>query len=554
MTRAKAPARPPRSWMDPGILVAAAALLAFIPALSCGFVWDDVFYIKDNPILRLPPLAAIVPAATRVVVGNYHPLTVASLVLDNALFGPGPLVFHVTNVLLHAVNALLVGRLILALGIRRDAAWAGALLWAVHPLRVESVAWISGRKDLLYVAFFLSALLAYLRHAKAEGGAGPSYAWSLALFTCSALSKGMAVSFVPVIFLVDGLIGRPVTRRSLVEKIPFAALGLAFTIVAVAAQRHAGAIPHVPEFGWWGRIAFACYGLVFYVVKTAVPLGLSAFYPYPKAAGGGLPVVVGLAVVAVAAAAAVLLWKRRAWRIASFAAGFFVATVAMVLQVVPVGSAVAADRYTYLSAVAFSFALAAGLELFPFRRWIVAVVVAAGVLLAGATWARCAVWRDGLTLWNDVLARTPDVWFAHLNRGLARAERGDNRGAIADFDTALGASPSFAETWASRAVSKAALGDLDGAIADFREAIRISPDRAEYRFNYGLTLGDRGRWDDALSELGEAIRLRPDFAEAYLNRGLALLRIGRAADAAADVRRAKALGYPVDPALLRRLP
>lgn len=534
------------------IVVAAAALIAFYPALFGGFVWDDAFYIKNNPILELSMGSAIVPIATRVVVGNYHPLTVASLALDNALFGPGPLFFHVTSVLLHAANAVLVGWLLLALGLRRDASWAGALLWAVHPLRVESVAWISGRKDVLYVFFFLSALLAYLRHVKADDGAGRSYGLSLALFVASALSKGMAVAFVPVLFLVDWFVGRRPTRNSIVEKIPFVVLGLVFGIGALVAQEGAGAIPLTRGYGLAGRLAIACYGLVFYAMKTVAPWGLSAFYPYPNAASGALPTAAILAVVAVATAGAVLAWKRRPWRVAVFSAGFYVATVALVLQVVPVGSAVAADRYTYLPAVAVSFLIAAGLSALPFRRSIAAIVVVVALLLSGATWARCAVWRDGLTLWNDVLATYPDVWFAHLNRGLARAERGDHRGAIADYDIALAASPRFAETWASRASSKAALGDLDGAIAEFHEAVRIDPARPVYWFNLGLTLGDKGRWDDALASLGEAIRLKPDFAEAYLNRGLALEQAGRAAEGAADVKRAKALGYPVRPDVLGR--
>src|SRR5262249_5537546 len=151
------------------------------------------------------------------------------------------------------------------------------------------------------------------------------------------------------------------------------------------------------------------------------------------------------------------------------------------------------------------------------------------------------------------LSRSPEIWFAHLNRGLARAERGDDRGAIADYDAALAGSPAFAETWSSRGTSKATLGDLDGAIADDREAIRLRPKGATYRFSLALTPGDRGQWDEALTQLSEAIRLKPDFAEAYLNRGLALERIGRASEGAADVRRAQALGYPVPPELLRRI-
>ena len=553
MAKAIAHAAAPRVSMDPGwIIVAVAVLIAFYPAIFGGFVWDDAFYVKNNPIFRAPMLVAIVRLATSIAVGNYHPLTMASLALDNAFYGPGPLGFHATSVLLHAVNAVLVGRLFLAFWIRREAAWTGALFWAVHPLRVESVAWISGRKDVLYVFFFLLALLAYLRHVKADAGTGRFYGLSLALFVCSALSKAMAVAFLPVMFLVDWYMGRRLTRRVIVEKIPFVLAALAFGAVAVVAQKTAGAVPLILDHGLAGRLALACYGLAFYVAKTLAPWGLSAFYPYPSAASGGLPLVVILAVLAVVAGATLVVWRRKQSRVVIFAAGFFVATVALVLQVLPVGSAVAADRYTYLPAVSASFVIAAALGAVPFRRSIAVAVVVAALVLSGATWARCSVWHDGLTLWNDVISKYPDVAFAHLNRGLARAESGDNSGAIADYDIALAKSPSFADAWASRGVTKADLGDLDGAITDLHEAIRIRPAEATYRFNLGLTLGDRGRWDEAIASLGEAIRLKPDFAEAWFNRGLALELNGRWVEAAADVRRAESLGYPVSPEVLRR--
>jgi len=534
------------------IAVAAAAILAFVPALSGGFVWDDLDYVRNNPILHAPLPAALVRMASSVVVGNYHPLTMASLWLDNALFGPGPFSFHLTNVLLHAVSAVLAGCLLIGFGIRRDAAWAGALLWAVHPLRVESVAWISGRKDVLYVCFFLAALLAYLRHARANAGPGRAYALSLALFAASLLSKGAAVSFVPVIFLTDWFIERKVTRGTIAEKVPFLALAVTLGLVAVAAQSTAGAIPTGGEHGLPARIAVACYGLVFYVVKTLAPWGLSALYPYPVQATGGLPTGAGFAVAVVILAATLLMWGWTRYRYATLSAGFYVATVALVLQLFPVGGAMAADRYSYLPAVGGSIAIGAALGAVPFRRSIAAGVLVVAAALAGATWARCGVWHDGMTLWNDVLSKYPDAALAHQNRGVARADWGDHHGAIADYDAAIAASPAYADAWANRGGSKADLGELDAALADLTEAVRLDPQRATYRFNLGLVLGDKGRWDEALASLTEAIRLKPDFAAAYLNRGLALEQAGRAREGVADVRRAQALGYPVSPDVLRR--
>jgi tetratricopeptide (TPR) repeat protein len=551
---AKKPARaaPPRAPFDYGPLaVAAAAVVAFLPALSGGFVWDDFDYVKNNPILHAEGGAMLARLASLVVVGNYHPLTMASFVLDNALAGPGPLIFHVTNVALHAANAVLVGWLLAGLGARRDAAWAGALLWAVHPLRVESVAWISGRKDVLSTFFFLWASLLYLRHARAEGAARRSYAYTLVLFACAVLSKATAVAFVPVAFLFDWFVDRPVTRKTLLEKLPFAAVALGAGWMAIRAQATAGALPVGEGANFPGRVAIACYGLAFYVVKTVAPWGLSALYPYPSPAGT-LPKGSIVAVVAVALGSVFLVWLARKARFAVLAAGFFLATVALVLQLFPVGGAVAADRYAYLPAVGFSIAIAFAIGRAPLRRGLIAAIVAFVVGLAGATWVRCAAWHDAISLWNDVLTKYPDAALAHQNRGVAFAEMGNHRAAIADYDAALAVNPRYADALANRGGSKADLGELDAAFADLQEAIRIDPARATYRFNLGLVLGDLGRWDEALASLTEAIRLKPDFAAAYLNRALALEQAGRAAEGVRDVQRAKALGYPVSPAVERR--
>jgi hypothetical protein len=545
----RAAQRTPIDWAP--LAVAIASMVPFLPSLTGRLVWDDLDYVRNNPILHAALPAAVTKIATSVVVGNYHPLTMASLAIDNALAGPAPTVFHVTNLVLHAVNAVLVGRLVLALGAGRGASWAAALLWAVHPLRVESVAWISGRKDLLYVLFFLGALLAYLRHVEEDEGWGRWYLAALGLFAASLLSKGAAVSLVPVLLLVDWLTSRAFDARVWLEKAPFLVLAIAMGAVAIEAQKTVGAMPSTPAYGMAGRLAIACYGLVFYLVRTVAPWGLSAFYPYPAAAEG-LPAPVLGAVPVVVAGVAALVWLRRP-RILTFAAGFFAATVALVLQVIPVGGAVAADRYSYLPAVGISVAIAAGLTIARRKEWIVAAVIVVGAFSA-ATWARCAVWHDGLSLWNDVLAKNPGVPIALQNRGVARDAAGDRRGAIDDYTAAIAASPGYADAWANRGAAKADLHDLDGAIADLERAIVLDPSRASYRFNLGLTLGDKGRWEDALRSLGEAIRLNPEFAAAYLNRGLALEQMGRAAEGGADVRRARELGYPVPPQILQRFP
>jgi tetratricopeptide (TPR) repeat protein len=550
-----APPRDRRAWV-----AAAAAILAFVPALSNGLIWDDAPYVQKNPLFHLPWAPLLVQAFRTAYMGNWHPLTLLSLALDDRLGGHGPFVFHAVNVVLHAINAALLYGVLRRLVPDRDAALGAALLWAVHPLRVESVAWISERKDLLYAFFFLLALHAYLRYVAGQGRRGLAYAETLGFFAASTLAKAMGVSLVPVLFLADWLRRRRVTHGSLAEKIPFVVLGLCVGAVAIVAQKQAGAISEDANLGLPARLAFACYGLVFYLVKTVAPFGLSAFYPYPKSPDGGVPVVAFGAVALVSILTVLAIWSARRSRVLGFGAWFYVATLALVLQVLPVGAAVAADRYTYVPAMGLSVLGAVGLsrlggEPTPAlrrRRAVRAAVFGVAAVLGAATWLRCGVWTNELVFWNDVLEKAPDVAIARLNRGVALADRGDVAGAEADFGRGIDLDPKSAELRWARANLRAERGYLENALVDYDEAVRLGPLVAKYRFNQGLALGDAGRWDEALAALGAAIRLDPRFADAYLNRGLALEQMGRAAEGFPDVQRARALGYPVDSAVLAR--
>ena len=540
---------------DPFAAVAAlVAVVPFLPALRNGFVWDDGLYVGANPVLRAG-WPSVVPAAFgALTVGNWHPVTLLSLALDNAIGGPGPFVFHVTNLLLHGVNAALAYRLAARLGGHRSAAVCATLLWAVHPLRVESVAWIAERKDLLYVAFFLLALLAYVRHVEGGGRIGRAYAVALGLFAASALSKAMAVSLVPVLFLTDWYLGRGLDRRSLAEKIPFALGGLSVGSVAIVVQHSAGALPELAGLGVASRLAYACYGIVHYALTTVAPRGLAGMYRYPTAPAGGIPTAVWGSVVAAAVLGALAVWAGRRSRVAAYGLGFAVTTIARVLQILPVGDAVAADRYTYLPSIGLATALAAAIA-WALARWprMASATVAAAVLaLATGSWIRCGAWRDEMTFWTDVLAKDPSVTIAHQNLGVALDDRGDPAGALFHFDAAIRLNPRFAEAWWARANVRAAHGNLPGALDDYAEAVRLDPAVPKYWLNRALALGDAGRWDDTLAALTEAIRLDPQFAEAYLNRGLALEQMGRAAEGLPDVLRASYLGYPVEPAVLAR--
>src|SRR5262249_44504634 len=214
----------------------------------------------------------------------------------------------------------------------RWAAFGAALLWAAHPLRVESVAWISERKDLLYVLFFLLALLSYLTYAEDPGRSRRSYAAALGCFAASTLSKGMGVSLVPVLFLVDWLVGRRASARTIAEKVPFAVVGIAIGCVAIGAQVSGGAVPLSGGFGLATRAAYACHAVVFYLVRSLAPVDLCGMYRFPARRSGGLPFAVWASVGLTAILAALSVAAARRSRVVGFGLGMALATVALVLQ------------------------------------------------------------------------------------------------------------------------------------------------------------------------------------------------------------------------------
>ena len=544
-------------------LVLAVTAVAYLPSLDNGFTnWDDPLYVTANEaVRRLSPHSAA-GFFTSFTAGNYHPLTLLSLAVNQRLFGGAAASFHTVNLALHLANTLLVFLIATLLsrpvagssspGSRTVAPFVAALLFGVHPLHVESVAWIAERKDVLSTFFFLAAWLSYLRHHPLK--LGWSWYWlSVVLLALSLLSKSMGVSFPLVIFLSDRLFRRSVDRRMLLEKVPFLALSLGFGAVALIAQRSGEAIRLSADFPLWKTPFIAGYGLVFYLVKLVVPLGLSAFYPLPGTPGAALPPVLPAALLlALALAAAVLSLGRHRERL-RFGVLFFLVSILPVLQIVPIGQAVTADRYTYLPSFGLFWLAGEGFarllqRLSGPRRggWTRAAAAWAGlalavVCLAQLTWRRTQVWRDGVTLWENVITSYPDSALARKNLGIARHERSDAAGAVEDLTVALRQTPFDPDVYRSRGSAYVDLGQSDLALADFDRAVGLKPDHAEALNNRGALLAARGALLRALSDFDRAIAVNPRYAMALLNRARAREALGDLAGAGEDRARVRSL-------------
>jgi Tfp pilus assembly protein PilF len=478
------------------LLLLLAVFAVYFPALKAGYTnWDDPDYTYNNPALKNP--AAVFFS---VKVGHYHPLTDLSLALESAVLGEKAAVHHAGNVLLHGANAALVYLLLAALLGAELPALAGALLWALHPVNVESAAWIAERKNLLYAFFYLAALLAYLRLA---GGARKS-ALVFGLFTLSLLSKASAVTLPLALLALDWLNRRPLDRRNLLEKGALFGLALLFALLAAAAQ---GARGQLLPASFTGLFSF-------YVLKALWPARLCALYPYADA----LAAIKGntlLYALPAAAYAGALAWAVKKNRTAAFGLLFFLVNILPFALLIPIGPALAADRYLYLALAGLAAAACAALTPPPnacraHKAGVAALLLvclpAAGALTAG----RLKTWRSSETLWADVLEKYPGSETANLNMAHALLETG---------------------RW------PAAQGYLVKTLA-------INPSSPAALYDLGTALAMAGRPAEALPLLHKAAFLKPENAMAWNNLGRVQLQLGRPDEA----RKAFLTATAADPA------
>ncbi len=495
-----------------GLVIAVATFWIYAPSLHGGWLWDDDSYITDNPLLHSWAGLGTLwfhPGSFR----DWYPLEETVLWLEWHLWGLDTLGYHLVNVLLHAVNALLVWRLLARFGLRF--AWAGGLLFAIHPVQVESVAWISELKNTLSELFILLAMTAWL---DADARKTPRAYWmSLACFTLAVLCK-LSVVLFPVIILLHAWWKRGrVIGGDLRASAPFFAVALFVGLVTTAAgvwgRQFSHLSPHfLPPDGLWGRLALAGLSFTFYFAKSLLPVGLLTVYPlwpvHPFAPATWLP---WLAFAAIAA----WCWHlRRGWgRHALFGLGFFIINLLPCPGFLPapnMGYAWVMDHFLYLPllglvglAVAAGEGLAAQLSV-PARRVSAALTMAVLVALGIESHSYAKLYRDSATLWTYTLSRNPRAW------------PGDNN--LGKIDQAAGR---FRE-----------------AVDDYQNAIRLEPGAPEPHYNLGLVLLRSGQLPQAITQLRQAAQINPDYAKAFNDLGNALLLAGQVPEAIEAYQRA----------------
>ena len=493
--------------------------MVFFPMLSNGFTnWDDQLYITENALLRGPDWSGIFSKA---VVSNYHPLTVASLALNYQFSKLSPFSYHIVDWLLHILNTGLVFYFAFRLsGNQRWVAVITALLFGIHPMHVESVAWASERKDLLYTFFFLSSLLVYLQYLQQESW--KKYTVALGLFALSLLSKPAAVTLPVVLLLLDWYQGRSLKDKKVwLEKLPFFGLALAFGLLTLQIQAEK-AIANPEYYPLWQRMVFACYGFGAYLKGLVWPFPLSAIHPFPDA--GVVPTSYYPALL-IALGSVVAAWYFRKRKYIVLGIGFFAVNVVLVLQLLAFGNAVIAERYTYVPYIGLAYALA---MTWANNTWPPATknVVLGLFLLAGLGFAvssnrQVRVWKNSQTLWTKAIEAYPNSYVARSNRGndlVTNFQQYDE--ALIDYNIALEVEPNHAHSLENRTIIYLHKQNFEAAMIDAESFVKFHPDMPRAYLLRAFTADKLKKTDQAIADYGKCIELDPQNEEPRGNRGV----------------------------------
>jgi hypothetical protein len=521
--------------------VALLTLLLFLPALANDFVnWDDERNFVLNPNYRGLGWTEIEWMWTSHLLGRYVPITWMTLGLDYTIWGMNPLGYHLTSVLFHVVNAALFYFLALALLqlAMRDrpkemqsrapiGALFAALVFALHPLRVESVAWVTERRDVVSGTFFLLAILAYLRGNPDVPGAPirRRYYWAcFGFFILALLSKEIAVTLPVILLILDvyplqrlgevGWLSRP-GLRILLEKAPFFVLSIADGALALYIGKLEGITASIVRVNWFSRLAITLYGLAFYLWKTLLPFSLAPFYALTphKIDPGALPFQLSAIVVVLVTVGAVIVRRKYPVVLAAWLA--YAVILIPVLGAFHNGQQITADRYSYLACLGWAI-LGGGMLVVLQKR---AVALAAGLAICGLaylTFRQAGVWRNSETLWTQAISVAPS-FIAYNNLGLVYSARGDTAGAIENYRRSIQMADDYELSHNNLGASLLEFGLNDEAISEFQTALKLKPDLANSHNGWGQALLAQGKVNEAIEHFRAAVQIDPSYDSARTN-------------------------------------
>jgi protein O-mannosyl-transferase len=515
-------------------------LIAYSPIKKNTFLtWDDNLYVVTNQDISNLNFENVKNIFSHNYVCNYIPITILSYAIDYNIGELDPAVYTITNLLIHILNSICVFLFVLLLlkslkngdEFKKDSskpiiiASITSTLFAVHPFNVESVAWISERKNLLFTFFFLLSLICYINYLRKEKK-HLFYYLSIFLFLLSSLSKATAISLPLCIVALDYLFQRKLfSRKVIIEKIPFFILAIIFGVIAIVFQGKENISVEHPVYQ---QVAFASYGFINYLFKLLIPLNFKAIYPYPETASLLHWVCF---IIMCTILFTIYFFRKQLSLLVIFGIVFYLVNIILLLQLLPIGEAIYADRYIYISSIGFFLLVAVFITRIATKFSLIYII--AGLFTVSCmylTHERVKVWNNSLDFWSTLIETDPNISVAWLNRGQAKHLMEDNVGAFEDFNKSISLKPSEL-AYNNRAWIRKSNGDLNGAIEDYNKAIRIKPDYGSAYFNRGVIKLGQQNYVGALDDFNAVIRLDPKSKEAYNAIGVTYSDLERWKDA-----------------------
>lgn len=572
------------------LVAVVVTFVCFYPTLDNDYVnWDDQDYVVRNWLIKDLDADRVVKMFTMPeVVGAYTPLTMISLAIDYKIGNGSPQPYHATNLILHLLSVALVFWWLKVLTKRIEIAFICALLFGIHPLHVEPVAWISSRKDTLYVFFYLLALVSYTYYARGKRKWG-SYFFALVFFSFSLGAKGVAVVLPFILLLVDYLVERKKWVYRVLEKVPFFMLSLLFGLLAIRGQQEGSAMLELSDYPFYQTFFVGMYGLLWYLISSIVPYKLAALHPYPFGYIMDIQWYFYASVVPILIIAVLSIIYGRKSRVYIFGMGFFLIGIAPVLKILPYGRGMVAERYTYIPYIGLFYLLAWVFVKLKDGDWKIPEWSKKTLLMLSLIWIgflgvktalRCDVWQNGGTMWMDVAKKYPKHYFAYScagdyyylqgeyakafelinksirlnpkfsdafnNRGKIYEEFGKPKLAFDDYTEAISLDPTNFGSYLNRAILYISLyNDTVSAWKDVNKAIAVRPTYCLAYINRGVFYEMKGQFDKAEEDYNTAIRLEPNNPKHYRYRGLLRYYVGDKNDALEDYNTALRydLGY-----------
>ena len=478
-----------RQYLVPLSIILVFTALLYLHALQNEILsWDDHWHITYNADIQSLSANNIKAIFTSYYSNMYHPLVTLTFAVEYQLFGLNPAAYHTTNVLFHLANVILVFFLVLRLSQRREIAVIAACLFGIHPMHVESVAWITERKDVVYAFFYLCGLVYYVRFIQKEGK--KCYWMAFLFFLLSLFSKSTAITFPIVLLLIDGYIGRNIRPRTILEKIPLFLLSIVFGIVALSSQSETTSFEIFKQFNIMDRFFLASYSLCYYIFHLVVPMNLSAFHSMPEKIQGLLPFEYYLAVIPVFVLILLSTRKGNFQREYIFGILFFLVTLSLNIHIIPFGKAIVAERYSYVPSIGIYY-LVGQLYcvlidrhpiLLHWKKVVFPIAVFIVMVFGYLTYQRIGVWKNTLVLFHDASVKANSSKEAAIILALGfvlEAEEKTNARkyseAIELYDKAIALDPQRVESYSNRGIAKHCLQDYEGAMKDYTKAIELNP-------------------------------------------------------------------------------